>query len=47
MLGTLLVKLGTYTFVKNTSLMLLAFLAEKTENKLDDKIIAEVKEALD
>lgn len=47
MIGTLLVKFGTYKFVKNVSVILLEYLASKTENKLDDKIVAEVKKALD
>jgi len=43
---TILTKLGTYKFIVRVFLHVAEYLAKRTENKLDDKIIEELKEAL-
>lgn len=46
MFANLLIKLLTQKFVINTSVHILEWAATKTDNKLDDKIVNEVKGAL-
>ena len=43
----LFLKLFTAKFLQTTLLILLRFFAEKSENKLDDKLIKAVEDALD
>ncbi len=45
-LGKIALKLLTQKFIVKTTLIFVDYLAEKTENKLDDEIVGALKEAL-